>query len=253
MADNKGKGNGQGRRAEEMFSTMLATVKVLVEELKSMRKRVDGSIEAFTEFAKESREPNEKLQDSIQELTNSVKELLPDKNLSTSIDEIMKFTKELNTVDKKLANAAIKLLESTDKLRESDEKISSVIEDVLSSMKRPRVPDKYDIALNRAALEAVDGKPAFVGLIHLEHSSKSDEDPHVWRKCHFFGEISTYLPICLCLANIHSINRGHHSPRPRSTLHDPRPHATHPNRHLEPSSQKPHKWYRAHESFLDLG
>ncbi|KAB8288826.1 hypothetical protein EYC80_010728 [Monilinia laxa] len=151
------------------------------KELQKPNEKLQGAIEAFIDSSKELRKPDEKLKHAIQELTNSVEKLVPDKNLSSSIDDVVKFTGELKTVNNNLSNNVIKLLESTDKLRESDEKISSVIQNIVTSMKEPRVRDKYDIALNRAALEAVDGKPAFVGLIHLEHSSKSDENPNVWQ------------------------------------------------------------------------
>ncbi|RAL64502.1 hypothetical protein DID88_001977 [Monilinia fructigena] len=216
MADNKdkGKGSGQGEKVspgssakdasspEKKLSAVLETLNASIEGFKSIGRRLEGvieafnestrelrkpdeklasAIEAFTESTKESRESNEKLQGAIQELTNSIEKLVPDKNLSSSIDDIVKFTGELKTVDNRLTNVVEKLLESTDRFRESDEKISSVVQTIVTSMKEPRVRDKYDIALNRAALEAVDGKPAFVGLIHLEHSSKSDENPNVWQ------------------------------------------------------------------------
>ncbi|QSZ31562.1 hypothetical protein DSL72_001129 [Monilinia vaccinii-corymbosi] len=178
---------------------MLAAIESLTDKIDGFQAHVEklsSTIKDLATATEEHQLSGERMLKTIKELTCSTKERqVPDKKLLSAIEDLAASIKERQVLDEKFVRAINELTDSAKELRVPDEKLSSSIEkimtftedlsitdkELLTATKELQLPDKYDMTLNRAALEAVDGKPAFTGLIRFEHCSGNYETQSVWQ------------------------------------------------------------------------
>ncbi|KAF7866912.1 hypothetical protein EAF04_005753 [Stromatinia cepivora] len=91
------------------------------------------------------------------------------------------FLHQLKLLEKSLEQLAASKERNSDAITELTEKLGNIDTNLGSFDGLRKCLELNFRTLTRSAHELVDGKPAFAGLIHLNHSSKYDEKPDVWQ------------------------------------------------------------------------
>ncbi|KAJ8060039.1 hypothetical protein OCU04_011649 [Sclerotinia nivalis] len=92
------------------------------------------------------------------------------------------FLHKLELLEESLEQLAASYERDSDAITELTEKLGDIKTNLVSFYRLLKFLEPNFRAVTRSARELVDGKPAFAGLIHLNHSSKYGDKPDVWRK-----------------------------------------------------------------------